>query len=285
MTILANLKNDLQDRICDIKAVFDEATTLQATPQEFEQIEYVQKIIDLTLEATTKFRDIEARHRDDIETTELDTFRTSLTNIKDGKAKIHAAIRARNVDKIASIDNKARARELQETSRTQQCNTGKQSTQPEYTDTALPTIRPAPVPPEEHYDTAGGEDHRHKEANGRPPGIRTTTVDAGPNIEESLEDKMTLFGLSTPDTAPPVTRPVPDTNRSDLARLKSKHPGNDTVEQKITQQENCHTAKDHTQPSSNLVEVKDKADWKQPVLQPVEASTLDAAPHVTKPAP
>ena len=121
-------------------------------------------------------------------------------------------MRAQNMEKITSIDNKARARALQDTSRAQQCTTGKPSTQPRNSDTALPTIRPAPVLPEEHHDTADREDHRQKEAT---------------------------------EKAKPT----------------------------------------HTQPGSNLVEVEDNADWTPPAPQPVEVSTLDAAPPVTKPAP
>ena len=112
----------------------------------------------------TKFQDIEARHKGDIETIELNTLRTSITNIKHRKAKIFTAWRAQNVKKITGIDNKARARELQVTSRAQQCTTSKPSTQSKNLDTALPTIRPAPVPPEEHHDTADEEDHGQKEA-------------------------------------------------------------------------------------------------------------------------
>ena len=40
----------------------------------------------------TKFQDIEARHKGDIETIELDTFRTSLTNIKYRQGKIFETI-------------------------------------------------------------------------------------------------------------------------------------------------------------------------------------------------
>ena len=65
------------------------------------------------MEATTKFRDIKARHRSDIETIELDTFRTSLTNIEHRKARIFAALHAQNVDTITRAN--AKARELQDT--------------------------------------------------------------------------------------------------------------------------------------------------------------------------
>ena len=142
MTILANLKNDLQDRICDIKALFDEATTFQATPQEFEQIEYVQKIIDLTLEATTKFRDIEARHGGDIETIELNTFRASLNNINTRRIQ-YSTKTLQNMKKITSMYNKEDS-----TARAQQYTTGKPSTRLKNSDTAPPTIRPAPVLPD-----------------------------------------------------------------------------------------------------------------------------------------
>ena len=116
------------------------------------------------MEAITKLQDIEARHRGDIETIELDTLRTSLTNTKHRKARIFAALRAQNVETIARCKAEARARELQDTSRAQQCNTGKPSTQYKNSYTTLPTIRPAPVLPEEHQDTADKEDHGQKEA-------------------------------------------------------------------------------------------------------------------------
>ena len=162
MTTLANLKNSLQGRIYNIGALFDKVTTFRAAAQEFDQIGYIQKITDLTLEAMTKFQDIEARHKGDIETIELNTLRTSLTNIKHRKANIFAALRAQNVKKITGIDTKARARELQVTSRAQQCTTGKPSTQSNNLDTALPTIRPALVLPEEHHDTIDKEGHKQR---------------------------------------------------------------------------------------------------------------------------
>ena len=165
MTTLANLKNSMQDRIYDIEALLDEAP--QATAQESEQIGYILKITDLTSEATTKLRDIEARQGGGIEYIELDTFRASLNNIKNNinsnkswKSRIYAAIHAQNVEEITSIDNKARAGELQDILRAQQCTTGKPNTQTRNLDTALPT----PVLPEEHHDTADGEDHKQKEA-------------------------------------------------------------------------------------------------------------------------
>ena len=78
------------------------------------------------------------------------------------------------LEKIVDIINEARANAekkatelpgaLQNTSRTQQYTTGKTSNQPKNSDTAPPTIRPAPELPEGHQDTADKEDHRQKEA-------------------------------------------------------------------------------------------------------------------------
>ena len=159
---LAELKTGLQDNIRDIETLLEDTTTLRATAQEYEHSIYIQRITNLTLEASAKFLNIKARHRCDVETIELNTFKTSLTNIKHRKSEIFAGIHAQNVEEIISVVNKARA--LQDTSRAQQCNTGKPSTQTRNLDTALPTIRPDPVPAEEHHDTADREDRGQKEA-------------------------------------------------------------------------------------------------------------------------
>ena len=120
---------------------------------------YIQRINNLKLEACAKFQ-VLARHKEDIKTTKLNNFKTSLTNIKHRKYKILADIRAQNTEEIINVISKAKA--LQDTSRTQQCNTGEPSTQNRNLDTALPTIRPDLVTPEEHHDTVE-EDHGQKE--------------------------------------------------------------------------------------------------------------------------
>ena len=56
----------------------------------------------------------------------------------------------------------------QGTSRAQQITTGKPSTPCKNSDTALTTIRPTPVTPEEHRDAAGGEDHRRRKHQIKP---------------------------------------------------------------------------------------------------------------------
>ena len=53
------------------------------------------------MEVITKFKDIEARYRGNIETIELDNFRTSLSNIKRREDKIVETMRAKNAENIA----------------------------------------------------------------------------------------------------------------------------------------------------------------------------------------
>ena len=97
---LAELKTGLQDKIRDIKTLLEDTTMLRATAQEYEHSGYIRKINNITLEASAKFLNIEARHRGDIETIELNTFKASLTNIKQRKSEIFAGIRAKNVEVI-----------------------------------------------------------------------------------------------------------------------------------------------------------------------------------------
>ena len=178
------------------------------------------------MEATTKFQDIEPRHKDDIETLELDTLRTCLTNIKHRKTNIFAAMHAQNMKKITSIDTKMGARKLQDTSRAQQCTIGKPSTLSKDLDTALPTFTPAPVLPEEHHDTADKEDYGQKEA----------TEKAKPT--NAHINRATSTSTSTPVPLLIQTRPRRDldtdfdvsldsnqsrtSNMSDIERLKKK---------------------------------------------------------------
>ena len=94
MPTLANLKSGLQGRIYYIEVLLEAVTTFLTAAQEFEHNEYTQRINDLTLEASAKFLDIEARHGGDIKIGELDTFRASLTNIKHRKSTIYTTLRA-----------------------------------------------------------------------------------------------------------------------------------------------------------------------------------------------
>ena len=59
-----------QEKIRNIEALLKEAETLQDTAR---QREYTQRITELISEAKNNFLAIEARHGDDIGTTELDT--------------------------------------------------------------------------------------------------------------------------------------------------------------------------------------------------------------------
>ena len=97
-------KIGLQEKIRDMEDLLTEVPTLQDTAQESEHIE---RIIKLILEVQTVFMDMETRHRDDIEKAELNTYKSSLNNI------------VFNTKGWQSRNRKDK--ELQETSRTQQC--------------------------------------------------------------------------------------------------------------------------------------------------------------------
>ena len=57
-------------------------TPVQSLAQELEHAEYIKRINDLTLEANTNLLDIEAEYKDNIDATEFDDFRVSITNIE-----------------------------------------------------------------------------------------------------------------------------------------------------------------------------------------------------------
>ena len=83
MSTLASLKSILRTSIHTAKVLLGTATTpVQNRAQEFVHSEYIEIINDLTFKATTSLLEIEAKHRNDIDATELATFRTSLTNIE-----------------------------------------------------------------------------------------------------------------------------------------------------------------------------------------------------------
>ena len=108
----------------------------------------------------------------------------------------------------------------------------------------------------ECYDNLEGETVSHTESN--VPDIRAYETKHGDDIEAQeltgSRTSSTNLDLSTSDTAPPVIRPAPDTNRSDLTRLENKFLDTDALEQEVSQQGNYLTAEDHTPPGSNLVE-------------------------------
>ena len=57
-------------------------TPVQDLAQELEYTVHINRINDLTLKANANFLDIAIEHKDDIDITELDGFRTSMTNMK-----------------------------------------------------------------------------------------------------------------------------------------------------------------------------------------------------------
>ena len=89
MSTLASLKSSLNNRVHTIEVLLGTMTTpVQNQDQEIVRTEQIKKINELMSEANTNLMNIEAEHRDDIETSELATFRTALTIIK-GKASTH----------------------------------------------------------------------------------------------------------------------------------------------------------------------------------------------------
>ena len=71
-------------------------TPVQNKNQEIERTEQIEKINELTSEANTNLIDNEAEHGNDIEATELATFRTTLTNIE-GKTSTHLLANLKSV--------------------------------------------------------------------------------------------------------------------------------------------------------------------------------------------
>ena len=70
-----------------------ETMTIPIQNQDHEIIsnKQLKKINELLSEANTNLTDIETEHRDDIETSKLATFRTTLTNIK-SKTSTHVLV-------------------------------------------------------------------------------------------------------------------------------------------------------------------------------------------------
>ena len=97
-----NLKDELKDRFCGIEALLGEIETRRGTAQEFKYVEYIQEIAKLT----QKTLDINTKHGDDIEHTELKALRTFLTNIKRREIFFLNAIHTWNAEKMTNLVNK-----------------------------------------------------------------------------------------------------------------------------------------------------------------------------------
>ena len=113
MSDLASLRSSLRGRVHTIEVLLGlVAPPVQNLTQEFEYDEYIKRINEMTLKANANFLDIEADHEDDIEATELDAFRTSLTLIEHRIAIANAALctwKASKIQKIINMLNKAKA--------------------------------------------------------------------------------------------------------------------------------------------------------------------------------
>ena len=86
MSSLSSLRSRLRSRIHTTEVLL--ATMMapvQTRAQELKHAENIKRINDLTHEANTDFRDIKAKHRDDIDATEFEDFRISLTIIQNEK--------------------------------------------------------------------------------------------------------------------------------------------------------------------------------------------------------
>ena len=150
--------------------------------------------------------DIEARHGDDIETiaaaveTKHITLIQSPEPVQDGNTE-GVTKGDETVDDDVPHESHGCHDTLQKSSRsrararTQRIILGKPST-PVNSDTALTTIRPTPVPPEEYHDAAGGEDHRQGEATEK---AKPTHTQPGRNLVE-VEDNA--------DWTPPAPQPA-----------------------------------------------------------------------------
>ena len=57
-------------------------TPVQSLAQELERDGHIKRINDMTLEANTDLLDIGAEYKDNIDATEIDDFRISITNIE-----------------------------------------------------------------------------------------------------------------------------------------------------------------------------------------------------------
>ena len=83
MSSLSRLKSRLRSRIYTTELLLATMTTpVQNLAQELEHTDNINRINDLTLETNTDFLDIEVEHKDDIDATELDGFRTSMANME-----------------------------------------------------------------------------------------------------------------------------------------------------------------------------------------------------------
>ena len=83
MSDLSRLKSRQQSTIYATELLLAAMTTpVQDLAQELEYTVHINRINDLTLETNADFLDIAIEHKDDIDITELDDFRTSMTNMK-----------------------------------------------------------------------------------------------------------------------------------------------------------------------------------------------------------
>ena len=94
----AELKTSLQGKIRGIQMLLGDTTMLRATAQ-IECSSYIQRINNLTLEATAKLQ-VLARHKEDIGTTEFNNLKTSLTNIIHWKYKTFADLYVQTMEGI-----------------------------------------------------------------------------------------------------------------------------------------------------------------------------------------
>ena len=93
MSHLPQLKSRLRSRIHAMEDLLAEMTTpVQNPAQELLYTEYIRRINNMTLEANTNSLDIEAKYKNDIDTTKLDNLRASITNIELKTSATHVGL-------------------------------------------------------------------------------------------------------------------------------------------------------------------------------------------------
>ena len=80
MSTLANLKSSLRNRTRAMETLLGRITIpIQNLAQEMECTEYIKRINEMDFESNSNLLDIESEHKNNIEATELATFKASLT--------------------------------------------------------------------------------------------------------------------------------------------------------------------------------------------------------------